>query len=246
MDWLLQYHPADGRVPTEPGIPKRLLRRLVRNGNISIGSRVLDAGCGRGELTRFLDELAVEASGFDESAACIAAAQAAAGHLSYACSRAAVGVPFPERSFDVVLARDLPDHRGNLFDFQAMRATAHLLATIRPQGRLIIVRRVDAALSNQPGGHLQTCYLRHLESFPGVSSVSYLADSLLDATTWKWMMGRQSRAGFMIALLALPDSPRTKREWEQIADEAALRRRQACCVWGAQAAKTREPFRTSA
>ncbi len=246
MDWLLPYDPAYGRVPTEPGLPKRLLRHLLRIGRISIGSRVLDAGCGRGELTRFLSELAIDASGLDESAERIAAAQAAAGHLTFSCGAVAAGVPFPERHFDAVLARDLPEHRGDLFDFPALRATAHLAAAIRPEGRLIIVRRVEPMWSSPFPGHLQTCYLRHLESFPGVASVSYLADSLLDASTWRWMMGRQPRAGFMIAHLALPDFFRTKREWEQIADQAALRRRHACCPWGAQSAETREPSRTTA
>ena len=246
MDWLLPYDPAYGRVPTEPGLPKRLLRHLLRIGRISIGSQVLDAGCGRGGLTRYLSELAIEASGLDESAERIAAAQAAAEHLTYVCGSAAAGVPFPERYFDAVLARDLPEHRGDLFDSSALRATAHLAAVIRREGRLLIVRRVEPAWSNQPRGHSQTCYLRHLECFPGVASVSYLADSLFEATTWKWMMGRQPRAGYLIAHLALPDSSRTKRAWEQIADQAGLRRRQPCCAWGAQGAQTREPARTTA
>jgi len=246
MDWLLPYDSADGRVPTEPGIPRRLLRHLLRIGKISVGSRILDAGCGRGELTRFLSELAIDASGMDESAERIAAAQSAASHLDYACGRAAAGVPFPERQFHAVLARELPEHRGDLFDFPALRASAHLLATIRPEGRLIILRRVDPAWASQPEGHLQTCYLRHLESLSGVAAVSYLADSLMDATTWKWMMGRQPRAGFMIAHFTVPVASRTRREWLQLADQAAMRRRQACCAWGAQAAETRASFRASA
>jgi SAM-dependent methyltransferase len=246
MDWLLPNDPADGRVPSDPGIPKRLLRRLLRIGKISVGSRVLDAGCGRGELTRFLSELAIEASGMDESAERIAAARSGAKHLDYACGRAAAGVPYPERHFDAVLARDLPEHRGDLFDFQALRASAHLLATIRPEGGLIVLCRVEPAWANQPEGHLATCYLRHLESFSGVASVSYLADSLMDATTWKWMMGLQPRAGFMIAHFTVPASSRTRRAWLQLADHAALRQRQACCAWGAQAAQTRVPSRISA
>jgi SAM-dependent methyltransferase len=246
MDWLLPYDPAEGRVPADPGLPKRLLRHLLRISKISIGSRVLDAGCGRGELTRFLSELAIDASGIDESAERIADAQSAADHLTYVCGRAAAGVPFPERHFDAVLARDLPEHRGDLFDFQALRASAHLLATIRPLGRLIILHRVAPEWGHQPTGHRSTCYLQHLESFPGVASVSYLADSLLDATTWKWMMGRQPRAGFMIAHVALSDTIRTKRDWEQIADRAALRHRGACCAWAAQATEAQVPSRASA
>src|SRR5262249_51718696 len=141
MDRLPPYDPADGRPAMDPGVPRRLLRRLLRIGNISIGSRVLDAGCGRGALTRFLSELAIEACGIDQSAPDIAAARAAAGHIEYACCQAAAVVPFPERHFDAVLSRELPDHHGNLLDLTALRATAHLLSTIRPEGRLILVHR---------------------------------------------------------------------------------------------------------
>jgi SAM-dependent methyltransferase len=240
MDRLLPYDPADDRQRSDPGIPRRLLRRLLRIGNISIGSRVLDAGCGRGELTRFLSELAIEASGIDQSEQDIAAAQAAAGQLDYACCRAAAGVPFPEQHFDAVLARELPEHKGNLLELTALRATAHLLATIRPEGRLIIVRRVDSACSNPSEGHHLGCYLRHLETFPGVPSVSYLIDSLLEASSWKRILDRRPLAGFVTAVLSVPRNTPTGREWQQIADRAALRRRQGCCDWGLQAADTRK------
>jgi SAM-dependent methyltransferase len=246
MDRLVPYDPADGRQPSDPGIPKRLVRRLLRLGEISVGSRVLDAGCGRGELTHLLNELAIDASGFDESAEHIAAARNVAGQLEYACGRAAANVPFPEHYFDAVLARELPEHHGNLLDMTALRATAHLLATIRPQGRLMIVRRVDPACSNPPDGHHLGCYLRHFEIFPGVPSVSYLIDSLLEAAAWRRILGRRALAGFVIAVLSVPRDATPGREWEQIADRAALRRRQGCCDWGLQASEMRERARTTA
>jgi SAM-dependent methyltransferase len=223
----------------DPGVPRRLLRRLLRIGNVSIGSRVLDAGCGRGALTRFLSELAIEVCGIDQSAPDVAAAQAVAGEIKYACCRATTGIPFPERHFDAVLARELPDHHGNLLDLTALRATAHLLATIRPEGRLVLVHRVESACSNPSEGHHLGCYLRHLETFPGVPSVSYLIDSLLDASSWKRILDRRPLAGFVTAVLAVPRDSPTGREWKQIADRAALRRPQGCCRWGLQSA-TRE------
>src|SRR5258708_32867243 len=102
MDWLLPLRPLEKGTMTAPGIPRRLVRRLLEIGNISIGSKVLDAGCGRGDLTRFFDELAIDASGFDDSPDRIAAAQRAAGHLDYSCCRSSNAVPFPDQSFDVV------------------------------------------------------------------------------------------------------------------------------------------------
>jgi SAM-dependent methyltransferase len=244
MAWLLRHDPADGPQRSDPGIPRRLIRRLLRIGNITIGSRVLEAGCGRGALTRFLSELAIEASGIDQSEQDLAAATAANSPNEYACCQAVV--PFPERSFDVVLARELPEHHGNLLDLAALRATARLLAKIRPEGRLIIVRRVESACSNPSDGHHLGCYLRHLETFPGVPSVSYLIDSLLDTSSWKRILDWRPLAGFVTAVLAVPRQTPTVREWEQIADRAALRRRQGCCNWGMLAAETRERTRATA
>ena len=250
MDWLLPFRPIDKGPLTAPGIPRRLLRHLVRLGKISIGSKVLDVGCGRGELTRFFDELAIDASGTDESPERIAAAQSAARHLAYACCRSSIAVPFPEQTFDVVLARELPEHRGDLFSQEALRATAHLLATVRPLGCLILMSRLEPQWANQPGGHLQTCFEQHLECFPGLRQVSYLVDSFADATTWKWMLGQQPRAGFITAAMTISQATRTCREWEQIADQAASSHKQICCAWSQhaaeQAAESRLPSRTAA
>ena len=241
MDWLLPLRPIDKGPLTDPGIPRRLLRHLVRRGKISVGSKVLDAGCGRGDLTRFFDELAIDASGIDDSPEQIAVAKKAAGHLAYACCRPSIAVPFREQSFDVVLARDLPEHRGDLFGREALRATAHLLAMVRPAGCLILMSRLEPRWSNQPGGHLQTCFQQHLECFPGMRQVSYLVDSLMDATTWKWMLGHQPRAGFITAAQTVSQPVRTCREWEQMADEAAASHKQICCAWAAQAPESRQP-----
>jgi|SRR5579872_4166269 len=231
MDWLLPFRPIDNGPTMPPGLPRRLLKRLLRIGKISVGSRVLDAGCGFGELTRFLDDLSVDVSGIDESPACIAAAQRAARHLDYSCASAMSRLAYPAQQFDAVLARGLREYQGDLLGRDALRATAHLAATIRPQGRLIMIARVDSTWSNQPGGHLQTCFARHLDSFPGSCQVFYLVDSLLESTTWKWMLGRQPRAGFLVGVLAIPENGRSCDEWEQIAELAAQGRQEACCAW---------------
>jgi hypothetical protein len=163
-------------------------------------------------------------------------------------------MPFPEQTFDVVLGRELPEHRGDLCGHEALRATAHLLATVRPLGRLILMSRLESRWSNQPGGHLKTCFQQHLECFPGLRQVSYLVDSFVDTTTWKWMLGRQPRAGFITAALTISHTRRTCREWEQLADQAASSRKQICCAWAEQAAEqaaqrvaeSRQPSRAAA
>ncbi len=239
MDWLLPFGSIEP-CPTTVGLPRRLLRHLVRIGQISIGSKVLDAGCGPGDLTRFLDEMAVDAWGFDHSPESIAQAASAARHLTYACGRASLAMPFPEHSFDVVLARDIPEHRGDLSDHAALRATANLLAMVRPLGCLILTSRLEPRWSTQPGGHLETCFQQHLECFPGSRRVSYMVNSFADATNWKWMLGRQPRAGFITAALKISHHRRTCHEWEQLADLAASNHNRICCDWTRRSSEPEE------
>lgn len=246
MDWLHSFRPTDYPAFTEPGLPKRMLRHLVRIGKITVGSKVLDAGCGRGELTRFLDELSIEASGIDEKLESVACAQKAATHLSYACCQASISVPFPEQHFNVVLARDLPEYGCDLFGHRALRATAHLLATLRPEGCLILMSRLDPLWSTRPGGHTQACFLKHLQCFPGLCQVSCLADSLMETTTWNWMMGRKPRAGYITAVLTISQTLRSCREWEQIADQVFQNHRQTCCGWCENTGDSQRPSRIAA
>lgn len=231
MDWILPFRQVSDLPSKGPGLSRRLLRRLVESGRIGVGSRVLDAGCGRGELTRFLDNLSVDAAGIDESPDRIAAAQFAARHLDYTCCRASTTVPLPERSFDVVLARDLVEHRGDLLSAAALRATAHLLATVRPGGRFVLVGRIESQRSKHPGLHEPTCYQQHLAAFPGTWATEYLADSLSELGTWKRLLGWQPLGAFMIATLTVPAEARGVREWEEIANCAARFRRRTCCLW---------------
>ena len=246
MDWLIPFRPLDLGPALDPGLPRQVLRHLIRAGRLVMGAKVLDAGCGAGDLTRFLEDLSMEAAGIDESSAQIAAAAARSPHQRYSCCHASGSVPFPPHSFHAIFARDMTEYRRDLAAREALRATAHLLATLQPGGTLVLVERLEPDWSNQPGGHLETCFARHLGWFPGDCQTTWLADSLTAATTWKWMVGRQPRAGFVTAALTIPETARSLAEWEQLADEAARRGSESCCEWAAQDAPARTAYRSAA
>ncbi len=67
MDGLFPFASiSDGPLPY-PGLPRRLLRHIFEGCPIGVGSRVLDVGCGSGELLRFLYQLCLDVSGLDDS-----------------------------------------------------------------------------------------------------------------------------------------------------------------------------------
>ena len=220
MDWLLPFRPpADG--PCDPGLPRRVIRHVLRLGRISIGSRVLLTGFSE-QLARYLDEMAIDAASLDAS-------PARSSHGWFAARSS-------ERCADALISHETTN-RCDLLGFDALRETARLATRLLPGGSLILIARFDPQWSN-PGGHLETCYRRHLECFPGSCQVSCLADSFVSRSTWNWMLGRQPRAGFLIASLQIPTAVRLRRDWEQIADQAALRRSGCCCSWGGQSAQS--------
>ena len=62
MGWTRLLGSAVSSVP----LPRAVVRHLLFAHQIGLGSRVLDVGCGHGELVHFLDDLGMDAVGLDE------------------------------------------------------------------------------------------------------------------------------------------------------------------------------------
>ncbi len=60
-------------------------RRLFDSTQMGVGYRVLDVGCGRGELCAYLDSLGIRCAGIDESAVHVVEAQRAAPACDFTC-----------------------------------------------------------------------------------------------------------------------------------------------------------------
>lgn len=238
MDWLLPFRPPSGGGSSDPGLPKWLLRHVLRLGRISIGSHVLVAGTGRYDLAGYLDEMAIDAVPLE--------APRRANRLPFSNSVPSVPRLLSDNGFDAVICREMFEHEGDLLGPGALRATARLAASVLPRGHLILIGRFDPQCSMQPGGHLESCFRQHLECFPGSCEVSHLADSLASRSTWNWMLGRQPRPGFVIASLAVPAVRIPQGEWERLADEAVANWKGACCPWRALEAESRPGLKSAA
>jgi len=119
----------------------RRLREAFDVAEVAPGMRVLDVGCGRGEILRHCAGLGARACGVDYApvAARMARRSVSAeedGQEELGVYHAdAKGLPFPDSSFDRVLMFDLVEH---LHPWELDRALAEARRVLRPDGRLVI------------------------------------------------------------------------------------------------------------
>jgi SAM-dependent methyltransferase len=119
----------------------RRLTQALEAAEIAPGMRVLDVGCGRGEILHHCAELGAQAYGMDYALVAARMAQRLAtgdggeGNAAYVCLADAKRLPFSTTSFDRVLMFDLVEH---LHPWELDQALAEARRVLRPDGRLII------------------------------------------------------------------------------------------------------------
>jgi SAM-dependent methyltransferase len=119
----------------------RRLTQALEAAEIAPGMRVLDVGCGRGEILQHCAELGAQAYGMDYALVAAQMAQRLAtddgeeGSATYVCLADAKQLPFSATSFDRVLMFDLVEH---LHPWELDQALAEARRVLRPDGRLII------------------------------------------------------------------------------------------------------------
>jgi ubiquinone/menaquinone biosynthesis C-methylase UbiE len=156
-DWLLPFYDP---LTTLLGIG-RFHRRLLEQADINAGSRVLEVGCGTGNLTMLAKRLnpAAEVTGIDPDPIALARARRKA-------QRRGVGVrfelayaeqlPFPDASFDRVLSALMLHHLGADAKGPALREVRRVL---KPGGSLHLA---DFAVGDRaPGLHDALASLLH-------------------------------------------------------------------------------------
>ncbi len=117
----------------------RRLEEALRVAGVAANMRILDVGCGRGEILRHIRQLGAQPFGVDYAAVAVRisrqvmlAEQEDTIHVQQANARQ---LPFPAATFDRVLMLDIVEH---LYPPELAEALAEAYRVLKPGGRLIV------------------------------------------------------------------------------------------------------------
>lgn len=194
-------------------MPERVLKYLIRHGNLGIGSRILFVGPTRPLLPRFCHELGMNgAILLDESVTLTRWQQQI--NLPISLLTAWGNLPFQDQEFDAVLVNEtFPAYQLSLTGLEASTLTASLLASLRPGGLLVFRQRADSRQAPPECVHRPVCFSQHLRRFTGVKRTQYLRDSFWKALLRGSGLLRRHRPGYWVHSLQLPAEPISRREW---------------------------------
>lgn len=123
---------------------RQLSRRLTQAfalAEVTAGMKVLDVGCGRGEILRHCARLGADAYGVDYAPVAVNMSQLAIAQEDEATGKTGVAqadakmLPFPTGYFDRVLMFDVVEH---LYPWELDVALAEVRRVLKPNGRFIV------------------------------------------------------------------------------------------------------------
>jgi SAM-dependent methyltransferase len=147
------------RLPADLRPPDLALRRSFALANVRAGDRVLDLGCGAGELTAALAGAGAEVLGVDVAEAALRRARGAHPQLRFA--RAPIDGPLPidDGSFDVVWSSEVIEHVADTARWlsevrRVLTRAGRLLLTTPSHGRVRLAVGGIERYSEPLGDHL--------------------------------------------------------------------------------------------
>lgn len=211
-------------VVARPPLPARLLRRILIDGNHHIGEHLLVAGNHSDEMAEWLDELGFDVDAIDDSMERISARQACGTRFEIHFAKLDGSDDLGDRPFDLIIADELNLHRDNLLCLPARQATAELLAQLKPQGELVIVRE-----PGNLGHHDIACWTRHLACFPGELETVEYPTPLFSREMYQWVTRGVRPDPFLTVSLKTPIESLSMDEWLQHAHRGLLTSSTSCC-----------------
>ncbi len=229
---MLRPHRPTGRDLmsfSPPPLPARLLRRILVHGNHTIGQHVLIAGDHSGEMAEWLDELGFDCEAIDDSTERLSARQRCGARFEIHFAKLDGSDNLGDDPYDLIIADELNMHRDNLLGLPARVATAELLAQLKPQGELVIVRE-----PGNLGHHDVACWTRHLACFPGRLETFEYPTPLFSREMYQWVVRGIRPEPFLTVSLKSPPERLSLDDWFEHAQRGLLTSSTCCATKSAE------------
>ena len=186
-----------------------------------MGYSLLDVGCSRGELAKYLDSLGIQCTGIDESPKNVLDARRNVPSSSFSCTSINDPLPSLQSEFDVVLIRDSSDYRQSLHSRAGLCGDASVIEPRPPSGCIAFLCRVGDGSANS-SGHSMSCYARHLGALPGHQDFHEVRDGLrLTPTILYLKSGHESHNYAIASLRPVPQQAVAAETWNWAVERAA-------------------------
>ncbi|MDA1016778.1 MAG: hypothetical protein O3A00_20260 [Planctomycetota bacterium] len=108
------------------------------------------------------------------------------------------------------------------------------MSTLTPGGSVVFLTRLDESSYDfrTSCGHVLSCFAQHLAVFPGSCVIEDIPDGIATRNTWKWIVGRVPRSGYLKAQIQIPHDRFTWEDWSQLAQDGVRSASESCCRWG--------------
>ena len=176
-----RYWQKAGGSPADHGfaVKERKAKLEMALASVPVGAPVLDAGCGNGEFSAFLEQLEYEDTGIDISSSAVLKAQRTIPAGRFEVASLETKLPFTDGAFDAVWCTEILEH---LFDVHA--TLSELNRVLACQDLLIVITPYHGLTKNVVIAMVG--FERHYDHY--VSHLRFFTRKLLDVCL--------SRAGF--------------------------------------------------
>ena len=113
----------------------------------------------------------------------------------------------------------------------SLTASANLLSSIKPGGKLSILVRQKPTWQDRTGGHLRSCFERHFQHFSLPCHSRFVGDNWTHWRTSQWFLGQHPRWGHLISTAVVPFETLTREQWQELALNEQSPVIPPCCGW---------------
>ncbi|QDU78649.1 Methyltransferase domain protein [Polystyrenella longa] len=230
-----------------PPLPRRMLRHLIFSHRIDLGTRWLVAGCGEGELTRYLHMLGFEVIGIDDDLEKIETARKLSPHIRYEhWDRDHGPLNFAEQEFDLILVCGLNTFAHSIESRESLETTAMLLSSLKSSAPLVFINRQEYEQNEMSFGFPTCTFTNLLSNFPGPTQTALFPDGSFTPWPFNKLQHRGKENGYLAVSLLAPRPQLSRGSWLKLAENGVRKQSLLPFQTSQQKAESTEAIRRAA